>query len=257
MFEPFLYDFGYSWPYLLTHPIIAVVCGGAAILLWRRGWARWIAVVLAAVAAWALVVSVVIHYVFDFNRPMRLPTAAFQPPASGHVLDIGAGSGRTTVMILRERPGTTVTSLDVYGDQYFGIEGNSADRLRANARVAGVADRVQVHVSDMRKIDLPSASFDAAVSAYAIDHIPPADVPTALGEVARLVKPRGQFLLMIINVDGWLRLAAPWMNMHGGNRTAQRARRWRDWLEGAGFEVVEQTTSPGSLNFLAQTRVGA
>jgi hypothetical protein len=37
-------------------------------------------------------------------------------------------------MVLRERPGTTVTALDLYGEGYFGIEGNTPDPCRRRAR---------------------------------------------------------------------------------------------------------------------------
>jgi SAM-dependent methyltransferase len=95
--------------------------------------------------------------------------------------------------------------VDIYSG-YFGIGDNTPARFRANARIAGVADRVdEVKVGDMRKLPFGDAAFDAAVSTYAVDHIPRRDIPVALREIARVLKPGSAFLLGIVNPDVWVR----------------------------------------------------
>ncbi len=251
MLEPLVYDFGYSWPWTGGHLILlalfAVLVGVAS---WRR-WPRWSLVIFLVLSIWALTGALIVHYVLDLNRPMTLPTASFLPSGSGRVLDAGAGSGRATVAVLRERPHSTVTALDIYSG-YFGITDNTPERLRTNAHIAGVESRVDVTVGDMRDLPLPSESFAAALSVAAIDHLRRDDVRKALREVERVLAPGGQFLLVTINLDPWIRVALPVPHVHGYFSTRQRADRWRAMLEEAGLTVVEEGTRPGTLYLLAQ-----
>lgn len=68
----------------------------------------------------------------------------------------------------------------------------------------------------------------------------------------RVLKPGGQFLLLVINPDGWIRTAYPFFVHHGyfGGRTNHD--RWRARLEAAGLHVVEMGTVPGTLWLLAE-----
>jgi SAM-dependent methyltransferase len=246
----FHYDFGYSWPWTLGHAIAAVVFGALAILTWRVRWPRWTAIAAGALAVWAIGGAGVVHGALRFNLPLELP-AAFLPSGSGRVLDGGAGSGRATVAVLLARPGSTVAALDIYRDG-FGIDGNTPDRLRHNATRAGDANRLEVVTGDLRQMPFPSASFDAAVSAYVIDHLSRDGVAQSLSEIARVLRPQGQFLLMVIAPDKYVRYAFPFLAAHGyfGPRTPSEY--WRTRLTTAGFTVQEEGTLPGTLYLLCR-----
>jgi SAM-dependent methyltransferase len=245
------YDFGYSWIWTHGHLVPLGLFGGvAAIALWRR-WPRWTAAISGAVGLWALAGFLVVQLVLNINRPIDLPTETFLQSGSGRVLDVGAGSGRSTLMVLRGRPCAQVTALDIYRG-YYGIDDNTPERIRRNARVAGVEDQLQVVTGDMRDMPLPDGEFDAVVSAFAIDHLSRDGVARSLAEVARVLRPGGEFLLMIINVDAWIRLAYPLPHGHGYFSEAQNADRWRAALATAGLDVVEQGSDPGTLYFLAR-----
>ena len=113
-------------------------------------------------------------------------------------------------MVLLARPAARVTALDIYKGTEYGIDDNTPDRLLANAKVAGVADRVDVKVADMRQMPFRAARSTPAVSAYAIDHLPKDGVERARWRRRpACFAPRGQFLLMALNVDGWVRFAFP------------------------------------------------
>jgi SAM-dependent methyltransferase len=245
------YDFGYSWA--LTHGHLVAAAGFAlvALLAWRFRWPRWSLVLASLATVWGLAGAVIVHQWLE--RPAAMPTERFLASGSGRVLDMGAGSGRATLMVVLARPRATVTALDIYSG-YFGIEDNTPDRLMANARAAGVADRVEATVGDMRRMPFDAATFDAALSAFAIDHLPRTDIPGALGEAARVLKPRGQFLFMGLNVDAWVRVAFPLPPGHGYWTRSENAARWRTLLASAGFDVVEEGTRPGTLYLLAQKR---
>ncbi len=251
--NPFAYDFGYGWAWNYGHLIPVLFFGGLAALAWRRSWARWTGVLSATIAVWGVVGLLIVQMVMRLNLPLELPTDQFLSDGSGQVLDAGAGSGRSSLMVLLERPDSRVLALDLY-DGYYGIPDNTPQRLLANAAKAGVEDRIQAQIGDMRAMPLGDDSFDAAVSAYAIDHLNREGIERSLSEIERVLRPNGQFLLMVINPDVWVRIAYPFFVHHGyfGGRTDHE--RWRSHLTTAGFEIVEHGTSPGTLYLLARKR---
>lgn len=251
MSDYFRYDFGYAWPWTWGHALAAVLLAGLAVASWRAG-RTWWGAVAASLAAWALAGAIIVNAVLGFSLPVALPTQAFLASGHGRVLDLGAGSGRSTVMVLNARPAARVTALDIFGAEY-GISGNSPDRLRANAAAAGAADRLDVQVGDMRAMPFEAASYDAAVSVAAIDHLRRDDVRRTLAEVRRVVRPGGDFLLMVINQDGWIRTAFPFLAHHGYFGGRANPDRWRDAVQEAGFDVAELGTGPGLLYVLART----
>ena len=195
------YDFGYSWPWTYGHLVVAAAFVLISAIAYRLKWRRWILALAVVVTIWAVAGFLILHYRFNLSSPMEMPTASFVANVEApSVLDVGAGSGRTTIMALASRPKSTVTSLDIFSGE-FGIEDNNERRLLANIKIAGFEGRAKVQRGDMRKMPLSDATFDGAVSAYAIDHLNGEGVRQSLGEVRRVLKPGGEFLLMVINRD--------------------------------------------------------
>jgi SAM-dependent methyltransferase len=242
------YEFGYSWFIgygLLVPLVLTLALGGVAL---RRRWPRWVVVFAGVIALWAVAGILLINVVFGINRPMELPTPRFLSSGSGRVLDAGAGSGRAAVGVLLARPKVTVTGLDIY-QGYWGIENNTPERFLTNARIAGASDRANARTGDMRQMPFEDAEFDAVVSSYAIDHLRQDGRIKALAEVARVLKPRGEFLLLIVNVDWLTWLVSPHAMAH---HPRQDPAQWRALLEQQGFVVEEQGTKPATLYFLAR-----
>jgi ubiquinone/menaquinone biosynthesis C-methylase UbiE len=100
----------------------------------------------------------------------------------------------------------------------------------------------------MRKLPFESAKFDAAVSAYAIDHLNRDGVRLALAEAARVVRPGGDFLLMVVANDPWVMLAFGPALMHNDRDDGW----WSGRVEEAGFQVLEQGRRPATLYILAR-----
>ncbi len=50
--------------------------------------------------------------------------------------------------------------------------GNAEQVTRQNAELEGVADRVELHTADMRKLPFDDGSFDVVVSSLAIHNVP-------------------------------------------------------------------------------------
>jgi ubiquinone/menaquinone biosynthesis C-methylase UbiE len=192
------------------------------------------------------------RFVIDVNGRPSLPTEAFLRSGKGRVLDIGAGTGRSSIMILKARPEATLVASDLFAEsfkQHFGASDMPQQRLFANLKAAGVDRRANIETADMRKLPFQSASFDAVVSAYAMDHVNRQGTDQALAEAARVLKPGGDFLLMVIANEKWARFAFGPLLSHGGTRGGQW---WTVHVANAGFEVLEQGTRPLTFYVLAR-----
>jgi SAM-dependent methyltransferase len=239
-----LIDIGYDWPWTHGHLIITALTLPLCWLSWKRQWSRIVLTLLGAVAAWSIAAFLVVQFVFRFNDVPELPTQAFVASGPARVLDLGAGSGRSSLMVLNARPQVTLVALDNFSATY--IRGHGAEKTRANFRAAGFDRRATVESGDMRELSFPDASFDAIVSAYAIDHLSGTDIPKTLAEAARVLRPGGEFLLEVMYPDSWMKFAWGPMLLHGASAARMRAA-WPARLEAAGFKVVEVGTAPITL----------
>jgi SAM-dependent methyltransferase len=246
-----LIDIGYSGPWSWGHLPVAAAALLLAWAAWRFRWPRALAILAGLVLVWSLAGFLVVQFVFRFNAVPPLPAPAFLAAGQGRVLDMGAGSGRSSLMVLMARPGVTVVALDNFSATY--IAGNGPDKTRANFKAAGFERQTDVVSADMRSMPFPDASFDAIVSVTAIDHLDRDGIPKALAEAARVIRPRGQFFLEVMHPDGWMRLAWGPMLMH--NASASRIEEaWPARLREAGFDVRETGTRPATFWMLAERK---
>jgi len=240
-------DFGYPWALAWGHLLVAAAGAAVAWLMRRR---RWLCGALALVAVWALSAWVMMYFVLGINSRGALPTANFLRGSAGRVLDMGAGTGRSALMVLEERPGTTLVALDEFGhsfDHHFG--GRGASKLRANLQAAGVESRVTIQQGDMRQMPFEAASFDGIISAYAIDHLNRKGVEAAFAEARRVLKPGGEFLLMVTHKDAFMTYTVGPLLLHS---RFPNAAAWIAGLEHAGFRVVEHGAQPITHYFVAR-----
>ncbi len=246
-----LIDFGYTWPWTHGHLVIAAIAVPACWLAWKRRW-HWLVVALfSMVALWSLAAFLVVQFVFRLNEVPALPTQAFLASGPARVLDLGAGSGRSSIMVLSERPQITLVALDNFSAEY--IRDHSAQKTLANFRAAGFEQRATVRAADMRELPFPDGSFDAVVSSYAIDHLDQEGIANSLSEAARVLKPGGEFLLEVMYPDLWMQFAWGPLVLHGARGDRLQVR-WTSLLETAGFVVREQGTRPITLYLLAIKR---
>ncbi len=257
-------NFGYPWAINYGHLVLAAVLLAVLALGWMLRWRRSVLVVLGLAAAWALAAWTVIRFGVDMNGRATLPTAAFLPSGGGRVLDMGAGTGRSSLMVLEARPRTTLVALDLFGASYVGHfgppppgqsvldEGRAA--LLCNLRAAGVDGRATIQPGDMRQMPLESSSFDAVVSAYAIDHLDRGGIRQALREAYRVLKPDGQFLLMVIANDRWLKFAFGPLMAHAPMAAGDF---WAPEVRDAGFQILEEGTQPATKYILARKTTAA
>jgi ubiquinone/menaquinone biosynthesis C-methylase UbiE len=157
-------------------------------------------------------------------------------------------------MVLHARPQATVVASDLFGasfEQHFGKGETPQERLLANLRAAGMEQRATIAMADMRKLPFEAGSFDGVVSAYAMDHVNRQGSDEALAEAARVLRPGGELLLMLIANEKWAKFAFGPLLSHGGTRGTAW---WVEHVQKAGFEVVEQGTRPLTLYVLGRRR---
>lgn len=237
------YDFGYSWAWQHGHAILAVVFAVITLACARLGTPDWIWIITAGLAGWAAVGYLLVMLVFRQHRVMPMPDAAFLTDGEGTVVDLGCGSGRTSIMLGLARPRVHIIGLDDFSATYIRDHGEA--RLLRNLEIAGVADRFELQRGDMLDLPFDDGSLDGAISSYALDHLKDR-IPTALSEVHRVLRPGGQMLLMVILPDpamlwayaGLVALAFP-----------TRAR-WRAMFADAGLQVMDEARACGGGWFL-------
>jgi SAM-dependent methyltransferase len=242
-------DFGYPW--WLSYGHLAILLPALALLLAGRlrRWPVWTLGLLSLAVVWAGAALFVVR-TLNVNGAAGLPTDSFLRSGKGRVVDLGAGTGRSAVMVLTARPQTTLVAVDLFGDSFrdhFGHHGTPQQRLLANLQAAGVAGRASIETADVRQLPFPAGSFDAAVSAFVIDHLGRDGAKRALSEAHRVIKPGGEFLLILVANDAWTKLAFGPLLSHGGVRGPNW---WRQQALDAGFQVSEEGTTPGTRYFL-------
>ncbi len=161
-----------------------------------------------------------------------LPMVDLLAQLDGQVLDGGCGAGRTTVALGRAYSAARIVALDRFDSDY--IEGGGRQLLERNLRLAGLTSRVEIAHGDLTAQPFPDATFDAAVSAHAVDHLG-ALAPVALSEMRRVLKPGGRFLL-IVWVPGWTMFAIA--NVLSFGLAPRRA--WRRMATHAGFAIADE-----------------
>lgn len=252
-------DYGYAWIWTSGHLLLALPAAALLLLAFLRKWSKWLQLPLAVLFLWSFSAFLIMHFVLDFNGPLISPTQGFLQSGKGRILDMGAGTGRSAIMVLQTHPQATLVALDTFSEsfaEHFQTAGTSAEilqtgrqKLLANLKAAGVDQRATIHPGDMRALPFEAATFDGIVSTYAIDHLGRTGSGKALTEAFRVLKPRGEFLMMVVSKDHWLNFVWGPVMPHFGTPSGAH---WTAALQGAGFQILEQGPKPASLYFLAR-----
>jgi ubiquinone/menaquinone biosynthesis C-methylase UbiE len=112
----------------------------------------------------------------------------------GVILNAGCGAGRTTLALARALKFSRFISFDAFDSEY--IEGGGRLLYEQNIRLAGLVERAQVKQGSLLKLPFDNETFDAAISAHAMDHLGQMK-KQGLGEIVRVLKPGGRFPLVL------------------------------------------------------------
>ena len=118
-------------------------------------------------------------------------------PDSLRVLEIGAGTGRFTLPVLRR--GFRVTATDV--------NASMLETLREKVAELGAGDRCEIRIEDLFGLSFQNEQFDYVYGLHVIPRLLSLDDQrAALREIARTVRPGGRFLFNFRNARSPYRL---------------------------------------------------
>jgi arsenite methyltransferase len=113
---------------------------------------------------------------------------------SERVLDVGCGRGLLLIGAARRLTTGRAIGIDLW--QGEDLSGNRPEATLENARLEGVADRVEVKTGDMRALPFEDASFDVVVSSAAIHNVYQREGRgKAIAEIARVLAHGGRAVI--------------------------------------------------------------
>jgi ubiquinone/menaquinone biosynthesis C-methylase UbiE len=112
------------------------------------------------------------------------------------VLDVGCGNGLLLIGAASQLTTGSATGVDIWRTD---IESDvSPQSVLKNAKLAGVADRVQVESADARDLPFDNGRFDLVTTSFMLHHMNKADRETAVRQMARVLKPGGKLVIIEI-----------------------------------------------------------
>ena len=106
------------------------------------------------------------------------------------VADVGCGKGRFARIVKERNPGASVVALDL-----------------AEAMLRPIPSEIERVAASMTALPLSTAAFDGAYATESLEHA--VDIPAAVAELARIVKPGGRIVIIDKNAEAWGRLKTP------------------------------------------------
>lgn len=111
------------------------------------------------------------------------------------ILDVGCGMGRASIRLAKQLTTGKVTGIDIYG----GVSGTSPEPARRNAKIEGVADRVEFKYGNVLDIPFKDNTFDVVNASSVLHEIHGLEnQQKAMQEIYRVLKPGGKFVTLEI-----------------------------------------------------------
>jgi demethylmenaquinone methyltransferase/2-methoxy-6-polyprenyl-1,4-benzoquinol methylase len=112
-------------------------------------------------------------------------------PAFGRVLDVATGTGAVAFALARQTPSAHVEALDFCAPMIDRAQTLAETRTGIAAGIAAVPTFV---VGDILALPYNDNAFDAVTISFGIRNV--ADIPRALSEIHRVLKPDGRFVCL-------------------------------------------------------------
>lgn len=112
------------------------------------------------------------------------------------VLDVGCGNGLLLIGAAQQLTTGTAVGVDIWRADLE--TNNGPDKVRQNAGLAGVADRVQVQDANAQDLPFPNGRFDVVLTSLMLHHMDTAGRETAVREMTRVLKPGGKLVVVDI-----------------------------------------------------------
>jgi ubiquinone/menaquinone biosynthesis C-methylase UbiE len=117
--------------------------------------------------------------------------------------DIGCGKGRFARIVKERNPGARVIALDL-----------------AEAMLLHVPSGIERVAASMTALPLATGSCDGAYATESLEHA--VDIPAAVAELCRIVKPGGRIIVIDKSAEAWGRLETPSWEKWFGRRELEK-----------------------------------
>ena len=123
--------------------------------------------------------------------------------AGKRAADVGCGKGRFARLVQQQNPDAAVFAVDL-----------------AEAMLAHVPAPIHRAAATMTALPFASASFDGAYATESLEHA--VDIPRAVSEMCRIVKPGGRIVIIDKNREAWGRLETPQWEQWFGRKQLEK-----------------------------------
>jgi ubiquinone/menaquinone biosynthesis C-methylase UbiE len=106
------------------------------------------------------------------------------------VLDVGCGKGRFARVLAERHPLARIWGLDI-----------------SEAMLKFAPPGIRVCAGSMTELPFPDGAFDAAYATESLEHA--VEIPAAVSEMCRVLKPGGRLVIIDKNAEQWGRLQTP------------------------------------------------
>lgn len=148
------------------------------------------------------------------------------------VLEVGFGTGWAIEKIRRAagRSGS-VCGID--------LSSGMMEMTMRRLEKAGFAGGVELEQGDITKMPYPDATFDVVFSSFVIELLETSEIPVALSEIKRVLKPGGRFVdaSMSRSEDGAMVRLYEWLHTRLPQYVDCRPIHVQELIEAAGFEI--------------------
>ncbi len=190
-------DYGVDAPYVpIILGLIGILCTIAGIIL--TGWLASPILSIIALLYGLFFLASTGSYLYVTRRGKFEVWADILTQLNLHggeqVLDLGCGRGAVLLMVAKLLPAGKAVGVDLWktSDQ----SGNAVSVTEQNAKLEGVAERIELHTADMQDLPFADNAFDVLVSNLAIHNIKDAGGRAqAISEAVRVLKPDGKLLI--------------------------------------------------------------
>ena len=224
-------DYGIDAPRAVRNAAIAGLAGSllaslsySALRSWRRTFARR-ALALGACAGLASLIFVGVMLWSSKVGKLRGRDGiigALPWPGDDAVLDVGCGRGLLLIAAAKRLPDGRAVGVDIWdaSDE----SGNRPEATLENARIEGVAERVEVVDGDARRLPFGDETFDVVLSSLVLHNIhAPSDRQEALREMVRVLKEGGHLAILdVLHTGQYVRILKEEGAMWGVERSEPR-----------------------------------
>jgi ubiquinone/menaquinone biosynthesis C-methylase UbiE len=177
--------------------------------------------------------------IFEPVQRTVLKLAAEQVPQPGAILDVGCGTGKLLGLAQRRFPGAQLAGVD------------AAIEMVRQAQASDATGNIRFQQAMAEELPFPDDSFDLVFSTMTFHHWH--DQGRGIAEIARVLTPRGQWMLAEFVASGFVGFIRRVVRLH---QFPERTKLRRDLLA-AGLEIVAEEKVQGLRGQVAVMAIAA